>query len=228
METKKEKLIAGLSLAISALKDNTIHYDWVEQDSCNCGVVAQAITGLSRPDLRKMWNEVSGALDGIKKDGKAINKTWQNGVKHLCPITGQPTVDIFKILFAQGLSKSDIVHLEYMDNPAILAKSGISTNNLQVKIKVKQPVPHSFPLFRWLKIKGKEVEVEAIENSSFFTNKGNLILYLTAWVQILKEGGKLEPMSNLSVTELQKELLIAIAEDNFEYACVLRDKINIR
>jgi hypothetical protein len=248
METKTQKLIKGLNIVINALKNGTIHYDWTQQDSCNCGVVAQAILGKTKEEIRTFYNEISSGLAKHNTKDTKIDLTWQNGVKYLCPLTGEPMIEVFKKLFEAGLSKSDIVHLEYMNNPAILKRSGIQLKIKKVVVEKKlaetvtrletQKHPNLFP-----RLFGKTVQVavktdvykeikseKIIVDDYFHTKQHNLIKYLTAWVSILQEGAKYkeEDLGGLTIEELESELLIAVAEDKFEYACLLRDTINAK
>ncbi len=246
MENRKQRLINSLSLAIVELKNNTIHYDWRHQESCNCGVVAQAVLGTTPAKVRELWLEASGKLriiESIKPDEEPFDRTWQNAVKNLCPMTGEPMVKVFKMLFDAGLTKSDIVHLEYMDNPAILKRSGI---NIKEKVSFKSSkkvmesktimVKHPFYLLRILGVmQTKEVQVEVVEyvdkKTGYYASRNNLVLYLTAWVSILKEGTKYkesDTLSEVAATDLEHELLVAVANEDFEYAAALRDKINVK
>lgn len=248
METKKQKLIKGLNLVINALKNNTIHYELTEQHSCNCGVVAQSILGKNKAELNSYWVEASNKLTQFETDKKKIDRTWQNAVKHLCPITGEPMADVFRKLFEAGLSKSDIVHLEYMDNKAILSRSGIKMKiNKTFKEKVfvetiEKTIIQNHPNF-FLRIFGKKIEVKVtedvfkevssekvVEDNQYHTRQHNLVKYLTAWVLILEEGVKHTEteLEGLNASQLENELLVAVAEENYEYATVLRDKLNFK
>lgn len=241
MKTRKQKLIEALSLAIHALENNTIHYEWTHQESCNCGIVAQAVLGVNNVQLRDMWQGALSVMNKHKRDEEKIDPTWQNAVKRLCPITGEPMADVFRKLFNAGLTKEDIVHLEYMNNVAILKRSGIDTSQKYYESRTKKVkrtettrVPHWFFLFRWLGGTVAKIE-ETITNQSnkvevgYHTTKENLILYLKGWVAILKEGGKYttgDSVAGLSKVDLEQELINAVAEENYDYAVVLRDEIN--
>ena len=126
--SKKEKLIGSLNVAISALKNDTVLYDWNSQSSCNCGVVSQAVLGKTNKQVGELFQEINKGLHGYETEEKKIRRTWKNGVKYLCPITGKSNIQILDDLNNAGMSKEDIVHLEYMDNDAILAKSGVKTS----------------------------------------------------------------------------------------------------
>lgn len=248
MQTKKQKLISSLKLAINALKNKTIHYDWKEQASCNCGVVAQAILGKDVNEIEKLFSKVRDkireihnkqVIEGNNTTQKA-DTTWRNGVKHLCPISGEPMAVVYKLLFEAGLSKEDIVHLEYMDNQAILAKSGIQTQidkveTIKTVIGTKtNPHPNKIKAFFGATVKDeliKETSVnKKVTDKAYFTKESNLILYLTAWVKILEGGVKYhngDDISSCSVAELQTELILAEADERYEDAIILRDKINL-
>lgn len=84
---RKEKLINSLNIAVNALKNDIIHYNWAEQDSCNAGVVSQAVLGMDIDSLRKLRRPMFEKLIGInekrRKDGmNELEKTWKNAVKY--------------------------------------------------------------------------------------------------------------------------------------------------
>jgi hypothetical protein len=221
---KKAHLIKSLEIAIDALKNDTIAYNWLKTHSCNTGVVAQALLGVTRQEL----NEISCPLF---MDLPGESKTWKKGVKYNCPITGESIPEIIKRLEAAGLHRNDIVHLEYLENPAILANSTIK------KIKVPKEVITGTEIKTvldksslWSILRGKkrqipvdkkEIAEEEIYPAKYYEEKENLIKYLVSWVQILKneykEVGQRE--------DLEAELLVAVAEENYEKAAAIRDSI---
>lgn len=118
----KTNLITSLKTAITALEADTINYNWEKQQSCNCGVVAQAV-------LKKTSSEILGSISSMVNSvtREKQSGTWKNCVKNFCNITGESTQQIFKDLSEAGLSAQDICHLEYLENPAILKKAKIRT-----------------------------------------------------------------------------------------------------
>ncbi len=58
MNKRKENLIKSLKIVIDALKKNQVEYEWKEQSSCNCGLVAQAILGVSQMKLKYDINDL--------------------------------------------------------------------------------------------------------------------------------------------------------------------------
>lgn len=236
----KEKLIKSLNLVINSLKNDTIEYNWQKQANCNCGIVAQAITGKNSNEIQTLFKDVIVSLGIIDK---SIDKTWKNGVKHLCPITGESIHKIFNELFKNGLSKEDIVHLEFMDNPAILERSKIKTTEIQKttdkildeEIIEEVIVPHPNFFKRMFGatvveklISKKYIDVEKTEEVGikYYSKKENLIKYLQAWVSILNEGSKGDDLNETSIVDLEHELLVAISNEDYDSAILLRDKLN--
>jgi hypothetical protein len=221
---KKAHLIKSLELAIDALKNDTIAYNWLKTHSCNTGVVAQALLGVTREEL----NEISRPLF---MDLPGESKTWKKGVKYNCPITGESIPEIIKRLEAAGLHRNDIVHLEYLENPAILANSTIEKIKVPKEVITKTEIKTVLDKTSlWSILRGKkrqipvdkkEIVEEEIYPAKYYEEKENLIKYLVSWVQILKneykEVGQRE--------DLEAELLVAVAEENYEKAAAIRDSI---
>lgn len=205
MSTRKQKLIKALKLVINNLKNDTANYEWNHQSTCNCGLVAQAITNLSQHELAELSHSMFDELDKKYKDNKSTTISWQLAVKEYCPLTGEPLKDILKKLFQNGLTKEDMVHLEYMTNPAILKKSGIRVSK--------------FPYFG--KFVGSFFPIK-----DYHSKQQNLILYLQAWVSILENEISIYANDTLSKIELEEKLLIVVADEDFEEAAKIRDLIN--
>ena len=55
MVSKKNKLIKSIKIAITALESDTVLYNWTEQNSCNCGVIAQVLLGVDKNELSKRF-----------------------------------------------------------------------------------------------------------------------------------------------------------------------------
>ncbi len=232
---KKEKLISSLNIVINALENDTIHYDWVKQQSCNCGLVAQTILGNSSEELNDRVNS-----EGIFNRELFKNKlgsddvTWKNAVKMWCPIAGKPMKQIFSDLEEAGLSKEDIVHLEFMDNPAILSLSGIEKTQKRTErvwVGTRQIPRTDF----WGKLFGSKTSEDIYENQvieetyKWWSSPKNLAKYLKAWVSILKENRESlneNDFENLSKQELNERLLVAVADEDYQSAARIRDEIN--
>lgn len=194
METKREKLIPLLKSVISALENDSIKYNWIKQCSCNCGVVAQAITGEVHDEMKEKY--LNKHLLWLA--GRKIDQTWTNLVKEYCPITGEPIAEIFRKFYDVGITREEIVHLEYLDDKKILARTDIDVNEKKMVTKSITEVtiveiPRSkFASIFFGKTKKEEKSITRTisvpeEKSRYYQDKKNLIKYLTAWVQILHE-----------------------------------------
>lgn len=111
---RKNKLITALRLAATSLEDGTFAYNWKNTHSCNCGVVACAITGMSASQLH---NELLIRTTREQQSWKYITGT-------LCPITGIPEHKIFRALYEAGMTAKDIVQLETLSNPDVMRRMG--------------------------------------------------------------------------------------------------------
>ena len=243
--SRKETLIQGLRTAIDALKNDTIHYNWDNQMSCNMGVVAQAILEVDPNVLEKLHRPLFKQINLINKRRKAkgkdqINTTWKNAIKYGCHITGKDLPEIVNILESKGMSRADIVHLEYLENPAILELSGIKKNKStrQIKIGVEnKEIPSKnwiYRLFGYTEMTEVPVYESVTEYSyenEYYQKKENVILYLSAWLNILtdenleiKVKGSTDSNKETSVN-LEKELLHAVADEDYEKAADLRDRL---
>ncbi len=168
----KLKLISSLQDAIKALENDSIEYDWWKTKSCNCGVVTQAITGLSAAAV----DHSLGVLLKHNPDLKNGDVSWSTFVKEFCPITGEPVVSIFKKLHEAGLTREEILNLEYLKDKKILDRSGIYTGITWETVITQK----KFLLFF------KRTKEERVP-FAYYEIKSNLIKYLRAWVGILKE-----------------------------------------
>lgn len=236
---RKEHLINSLRVVVDALKNDTIHYDWKEQHSCNAGVVAQACLGITRDQVNQMRKPLFNVLETInesREKDKRLDLTWKNAVKYGCPITGLSNFEIVDSLEKAGLSKADIVHLEYLENPAILEISGIEKVKQVDRVKVDESVRFeevpdtSFMGRLFGKVTTKKI-VEPIYTDvvttkypeNYYTKKENLILYLSAWIKILTQRTTHETPS----AQLEARLLNAVAEENYELAAEIRNELAV-
>ncbi len=243
MNKNKESFIKSLTLAINALKNDIVHYNWDDRHSCNMGVLAQVMLETDMDGIREMSNTLFDGFNALnaplkRGDDDWVPQTWKNAIQRFCPITGKSVHSIIKQLEQAGLTREDMVHLEYLENEAILAGSDIQkvARHKQTQIgivKTEKTVP-SKNLF--LALLGKkttvveqipqykeEVVYEYPEN--YYTKKENLIKYLVSWVKILTTDVNENVSLETTKQKLEAQLLNAIAEESYEAAASLRDQI---
>jgi hypothetical protein len=226
MKDRKEKLIGILSRAIHSLKSGIVEYDWVQQSSCNCGVVLQAATGMTALELQKEWSREYNSAAHSKKFIKA--KSWRAFVQATCSATGIPVRGVLLKLYGLGVSPEDISHLEFMNNEAILAKSGISKAPWYSQEEIKEKTTDTNAKGTWAYFRrGAEsfttpASVEKKEHP-YHQSEKNLILYLTAWKAILKEDVTQLPENK---DTMRRQLLQAVASEDYKVAATLRDKLS--
>jgi hypothetical protein len=97
------------------LDDNTLDFDWEKQHKCCCGVVAQILLSKTQFEIRRQFQTLTKATGG----GEYV--TWGDLTNRVCPITGMPEAEMFRQLYEAGLTREDIIHLEYLSDPKVLA-----------------------------------------------------------------------------------------------------------
>lgn len=200
---RNEKLISALESVISGLESGSVNYDWEKVCQCNCGLVAQAITGLQDKELYEkllhpMIEKYHDASEGRRKlnHKKKYDPTWCQLVAEYCPLTGMPMEGIFKILYEAGMTRENIAHLENLSDKTILERAEINTESIinykKERLEVKKRVYRDGILgfFGF-----KKTIIEFIDGHNdikagikkYYAGSHNLLKYLKAWVEILKE-----------------------------------------
>lgn len=96
------------------LRSGALTYDWRHHHSCNCGLLARAITGSSAFDLMSRMRHSKNVSAG--EDGKT---NWSKMAEGVCSIAGVTHDELFEELFKAGLKFEDISSLEFLSNPVI-------------------------------------------------------------------------------------------------------------
>ena len=100
-------LIAALERTAARLRAN-VEYSWGHLGMCNCGQLAQAVTGRSRAEIHRAALEFGGE--------------WQDRARDYCPTSGRAIDDIIAELMELGLGAGDLADLEYLRDPAVLRR----------------------------------------------------------------------------------------------------------
>ena len=84
-------------------------YRWTHQGACNCGHLAQTVTRMSKAELHRIALEKAG--------------DWAEHAIDYCPDSGYPLDHVIEKILGLGLTTDDIVHLERLSDPAVVAEA---------------------------------------------------------------------------------------------------------
>mgnify|MGYP001483220548 CR=1 FL=1 len=116
MSIEKSLLSDYLFKTVQLLK-NSPRYEWGNSGACNCGHLAQVMTGKSRKEIHEV---------ALKKEGD-----WSDKSKVYCESSGHEIDDVISIMLSKGLQLEDIRHIEYLSNPKVLEKVPPKQGELQ-------------------------------------------------------------------------------------------------
>lgn len=100
-------LVHSLRLAALRLRDGA-EYRWSHYGMCNCGHLAQVVTGLDAKGLQQ-------AAFGRPGD-------WGEQGRDYCPDSGLPMDVVVARMMAVGLEREDFRHLERLTHPHVLRR----------------------------------------------------------------------------------------------------------
>ena len=100
-------LVHSLQLAATRLEDGAA-YRWSHYGMCNCGQLAQVVTGVSPKGLQE-------AAFGRSGD-------WGEQGREYCPDSGLPMDEIIGRMRAVGMEPEDFRHLERLSHPHVLRR----------------------------------------------------------------------------------------------------------
>ncbi|HKS21658.1 MAG TPA: hypothetical protein VJZ76_02580 [Thermoanaerobaculia bacterium] len=102
-------LLAALDRTIARLSGDTA-YSWGHMGMCNCGHLAQSITGLTQAEIH---------ASALEREGD-----WEAQANRYCPSSGLLIDTVLAAMFALGLTRDDIRHLEKLSDPNVLRGAG--------------------------------------------------------------------------------------------------------
>jgi hypothetical protein len=105
MATPNQFLISSLRQAATRLATGA-SYQWGHFGQCNCGHLAQAVTGLSAAQIH------TRTFDKLME--------WSEIPESYCPQTGVATEYAIDALLEVGLDRDDVRHLEDLSDPVVL------------------------------------------------------------------------------------------------------------
>lgn len=101
------------SLLVSALRETARRlrdgapYAWGHHGQCNCGHLAQVVTPFSAAELQRYA-------------AQSRRGEWTELARDYCPVSGAPVDLVLENLLALGLTPTDVHHLEYLSDRAVL------------------------------------------------------------------------------------------------------------
>lgn len=87
--------------------ENSPGYQWGHMGNCNCGFLAQVVTGESAPAIHQ------AAMQG--------HGDWSEQLNDYCPSTGLGINALIDKLIDFGFERDDLAHLERLTDPVVLA-----------------------------------------------------------------------------------------------------------
>ncbi|MCA9694068.1 MAG: hypothetical protein R3A51_08960 [Nannocystaceae bacterium] len=104
---RRTKLAAALRTTAARLRSGA-PYQWGHYGQCNCGHLAQTLTQLAPAQIHRL---------ALQRDGD-----WREQAREHCEDTGLRLDLVIGRMLAAGLQLEDIVHLEALSDPAVLAR----------------------------------------------------------------------------------------------------------
>jgi len=103
------ELIGALRRTADRLSGD-VSYQWGHMGMCNCGHLAQSITGLAAPEIHQ---------SALIREGD-----WEQQARDYCPTSGNLIDVVLAAMFELGLTRDDVRNLERLSDPAIIRRVG--------------------------------------------------------------------------------------------------------
>jgi hypothetical protein len=87
-------------------------YAWGHMGRCNCGHLAQSITGLTGAEIHD---------SALVREGD-----WEEQANRYCPSSGLLIDSVLAAMFDLGLTGDDVRHLERLSDPRVLRRAGVA------------------------------------------------------------------------------------------------------
>lgn len=109
MASPNLELIRALRVTAERLAGDTT-YQWGHMGMCNCGHLAQAITGLTPAEIH---------ASALERDGD-----WEQQAKDYCPTSGRMIDHVLAAMFSLGLHREDVKNLEKLADGDVIHRLG--------------------------------------------------------------------------------------------------------
>jgi hypothetical protein len=133
------RLVAALRETALRLGSDGVVYRWSHFGHCNCGHLAQTVTRRPAREIYEAafvrsgdWGQQARDLDlPDYGDRPALDEgALEREAPELCSATGAPLEQVLAEMYAAGLDREDIDHLEDLSDGAVLRHLGASTTGL--------------------------------------------------------------------------------------------------
>jgi len=134
MARATRRLILVLRQTAARVADQQVTYRWSHFAHCNCGHLAQTITGLAPAEIQQ--RALLRAGDWAQQAERIIlapdygdrppldEGCFEPPEVERCSVSGAPLDEVFAAMFELGLTRDDIAHLERLSDPAIRRHMG--------------------------------------------------------------------------------------------------------
>jgi hypothetical protein len=109
MARANSELIGALRRTARRLSGD-VSYQWGHMGMCNCGHLAQSITGLQSAEIHQ---------SALIREGD-----WEQQARVYCPSSGHLIDVVLAAMFDLGLTRDDVRHLERLSDPAVIRRVG--------------------------------------------------------------------------------------------------------
>ena len=104
MNMRRQELASHLRATAKRLR-NGASYRWTHQGRCNCGHLAQTLTGLESREIHEI---------AIRSEGE-----WADHVSEYCDTSGLPVNDLIRQMLSSGLTIDELGDLERLASPSV-------------------------------------------------------------------------------------------------------------
>jgi len=110
------ELVVALRLTAARLREGA-GYQWGHLGMCNCGHLAQTLTGFGKAEIHAAALELGGE--------------WEDRVRDYCPTSGYAIDGIIRAMLDHGLDVGDLADLEDLRDERILRRLPSGRRHLQ-------------------------------------------------------------------------------------------------
>ena len=140
MTVASNRLVVALRETAARLRREDVTYRWASFAHCNCGHLAQTITGLGPDEIQRRAMRREGDWANQARDHAfpsfdfgdrpALDEgAWEPENVGACQVTGAPLDEVLDQMYALGLTAEDVGRLERLSDPHVRRRLGNSTQH---------------------------------------------------------------------------------------------------